>query len=80
LLADKTPPCPNEVRLLLTHDEELWNLLRNSEAKRLLLPRDDAICDRVSQTELLLRKKMQSHPEKSRTIYFASIASTELVG
>jgi hypothetical protein len=79
LLADKTPPCPNEVRFLLTHDEQFWSVLRESEAKRLLLPRSDAIHSSVSQTALLRRKKMQREPKKSRTIYFASIASTELV-
>jgi hypothetical protein len=72
LLADKTPPCPNKVRFPLTHDEQFWSLLRKSEPKRLLLPRSDAICGRMSQTELLLRKKMQREPEKSRTSHYAS--------
>ena len=67
LLADKTPPCPNKSGPFLAHDEQLWSLLHKSEAKRLVLPRNDAICIRVSQTELLLRKRMQSYSEKSRT-------------
>jgi len=33
LVSAKTMPCPNEVRFLLTHDEQFWILLRNSEAK-----------------------------------------------
>ena len=66
LVSAKTMPCPNKVRLLLTYDEQFWGVLRKSEAKRLLLPRSDAISGRMSQTELLRRKDMRREPEKSR--------------
>ena len=33
LVSAKTMPCPNRVRFLLMHDEQLWILLHNSEAK-----------------------------------------------
>ncbi len=72
VLLNKTPPCPNKVRFLLTHDEEFWSLLRKYEAKRPPLPRDDAFCGRVGQTEPLLRKKMRRVSEKSRTSQCAS--------
>jgi len=67
VLFNKTPPCPNKSGPFLAHDEQLWSLLRKSEAKRLVLPRNDAICIRMSQAESLLRKRMQSYLEKSRT-------------
>ena len=46
--------------------------MRNSEAKRLLLNRDDAICSRMSQTEALSRKTMQCEAEESRRSHYAS--------
>jgi hypothetical protein len=64
--------CLNQVWFLLTHDEQFWSRLRNSEAKRLLLNRDDAICSRMSQTEALSRKTMQCEAEGSRTSHYAS--------
>jgi hypothetical protein len=45
--------------------------MRNSEAKRLLLPRNDATCGRVRQNEQVLRKTMQCEAEESRTSHYA---------
>ena len=72
VLLNKTPPCPNKVRFPLAHDEQFWSLLRKSGAKRLVLPRSDAIFRRMGQTELLLRKTMQRESERSRTSHYAS--------
>jgi hypothetical protein len=71
--------CVNEVRFLLTHDGQFWSGLRNSEAKRLLLPRNDAICGRMRQNELVLRKTMQCGAEKSRTSHYASTRVTKMM-
>jgi hypothetical protein len=68
LLADKTIPCPNKVRFLFTHNEQVWNLPHNSEAKRLVLPRNEATCGRMNQNELVLRKTMQCEAKMSRKI------------
>ena len=78
LVSAKTMPCPNEVRLLLTHTESAWTFLRQSETKCSLLTQDEAKLSIVSQTESLQSKKMQGTALRITMRHFASINATDL--